>query len=202
MSLIHRVRAGDEQAWKRFVYIYSPLIYSKCRNKNLDSHDSVEILQEVFLRVHNSISTFVPTKKKASFRSWLRTVAGNVVVDHFRTLKERHQELDSATLTLQLNSLSKSLLTNEFDGESSQSADSDEIPQRSDTQMIVSQAMEQVRREFETRTWQAFWRFGIDGVPAKSVGEELGMSHGAVRQAKHAVKERLKIELEGLVDEW
>ncbi len=193
MSLIRRVQSGDEQAWIQFVHIYSPLIYSKCRSKNLNAHDSVEILQEVFYRVHTSIQRFTPTKENASFRSWLRTVAGNVVVDHFRTLKERHKALDSATLTLQLNSLSKSLLTRE--------PDSDSVPQYSETQMIVAQAMQQVRMEFETRTWQAFWRFAIDGMPAKEVGDELGMSEGAVRQAKLAVKKRLKTELDGLIDE-
>jgi len=197
MSLIRRVQSGDEQAWIQFVHIYSPLIYSKCRSRNLNSHDSVEILQEVFFRVHTSITGFTPAKAKASFRSWLRTVAGNVVIDHFRTLKERHQELDSATLTLQLNSLSRSLLTNDSDP----ATDSDVITPLSDTHLIVSQAMEQVRGEFETRTWQAFWRFAIDGVAAKDVGDELGMSEGAGRQAKLAVKKRLKLELDGRVDE-
>lgn len=188
-SLLHRVQAGDKDAWTRFVHIYSPVIYSKCRSKNLNANDSAEILQEVFLRVHRSINSFRPTKQKASFRSWLRVVAGNVVADHFRALKARHRELDSATLTLQLNSISAAML----------SEDDAQITARTEEQEIVSRAMEHVRSEFESQTWRAFWRFAIDGVSAKEVGEELGMSAGAVRQAKLAVKTRLEAELDGLI---
>ena len=39
--------------------------------------------------------------------------------------------------------------------------------------------MELVRAGVEDRTWQAFWRFAVDGRPVADVAEELGMSVAA-----------------------
>ncbi len=44
------------------------------------------------------------------------------------------------------------------------------------------------------RTWEAFRRFGVDGVPAGQVAEELGLSENAVILAKSRVLKRLREE--------
>ena len=66
-SLIRRVRNGEQDAWERFVSLYSGVIYSKCRNSELSPDDSSDILQEVFRRVYTGLPRFSPQKDTASF---------------------------------------------------------------------------------------------------------------------------------------
>ncbi len=49
-------------------------------------------------------------------------------------------------------------------------------------------------RTFSPPTWEAFRRFGVDGVPAVQVAEELGLSENAVILAKSRVLKRLRME--------
>ena len=48
--------------------------------------------------------------------------------------------------------------------------------------------------DFTPTTWEAFRRFGVDGVPAGQVAEELGLSENAVILAKSRVLKRLREE--------
>ena len=59
-------------------------------------------------------------------------------------------------------------------------------------QHFVHRALRMIESDFEPSTWQAFWRTTIDGQSAPDVAEELNMSPGAVRQAKHRVLARLR----------
>ena len=61
---------------------------------------------------------------------------------------------------------------------------------------LLRRALELIRVEFEEPTWQAFWRTTADGLSAIDVAAELGLSPGAVRQAKYRVLRRLRQELD------
>jgi RNA polymerase sigma-70 factor (ECF subfamily) len=76
-------------------------------------------------------------------------------------------------------------------GESDDESASDEAPVRA----LFECALGLIRPEFTDRTWQAFWRTAVDDQPAPDVGQELGMSAGAVRVAKCRVLQRLREEL-------
>ena len=57
---------------------------------------------------------------------------------------------------------------------------------------LVRQVMEQVSAEFEPQTWTAFCKTTLDGLPAASVAEELGISVDSVYQAKSRVLRKLR----------
>jgi DNA-directed RNA polymerase specialized sigma24 family protein len=62
--------------------------------------------------------------------------------------------------------------------------------------------MRRVRGEVQEATWQAFWRTAVDGEEAQRVGDELGLSVGAVYIARTRVLARIREavrELEGEV---
>src|SRR5262249_10232281 len=60
---------------------------------------------------------------------------------------------------------------------------------------LYRQAVEQVRDEFEERTWQMFWRTVIEGRSPTALAKELGVTPAAVPQAKSRVLRRLKQEM-------
>jgi DNA-directed RNA polymerase specialized sigma24 family protein len=64
--------------------------------------------------------------------------------------------------------------------------------------IILRGLLEQIRPDFEHRTFQAFLKVAIDGRPAKDVAEELGMTRNNVDQAKFKVRKRLEQEFEAL----
>jgi hypothetical protein len=59
--------------------------------------------------------------------------------------------------------------------------------------------LEQVRGDFEDRTWQAFCQTVLDGRSPASLTTELGMTAPAIRQAKAHVLRRVKEEVGDLL---
>ena len=50
-SLLEQVHAGNPESWRRFVFLYAPLILSQCHRAGLREHDAEEVAQEVFQTV-------------------------------------------------------------------------------------------------------------------------------------------------------
>ncbi|MEZ6060091.1 MAG: sigma-70 family RNA polymerase sigma factor [Planctomycetaceae bacterium] len=188
-SLLCRVARGDQQAWKEFVGIYSALIYSRCRSRNLSPDDSADVLQNVFIRVHHSISQFRRDRPGYSFRRWLRTITRNAIVDLLRFRAQDPALLGPNTLA-------------GWFGREGDFLDDEATFSVSDgsTELVVRRALDAIRDDFEFTTWQAFWRTAVDDQPAVQVAEELNLNPGTVRQAKYKILRRLRDELQGLFD--
>ena len=65
--------------------------------------------------------------------------------------------------------------------------------------LVLRQALESIRVDYETNTWQAFWRTAVDGEPTADVAQDLGLTPGNVRQARYKILKRMREELEGLL---
>jgi RNA polymerase sigma-70 factor (ECF subfamily) len=59
---------------------------------------------------------------------------------------------------------------------------------------VVDKLLAVVQADFATTTWEAFRRFGVEGVPAGRVAQELGLSENAVILAKSRILKRLREE--------
>lgn len=189
-SLLRRVIDGDQHAWEQLVHVYSGLIYSRCRRRNVPSQDAADVLQEVFRRVHRKIPEFRRDQTGQGFRRWLRVIARNVINDYNRTLIEKPLSLDqpdqlSADLSLLAHSVS----------------DASGIMHRSEASLIVRNTLELIQIDYEHRTWQAFWKTVVDGKPAVEVANELGLAPGTVRQARYKILRRLRTELAELAQD-
>lgn len=184
-SLIARARARDERAWERLVHLYAPLVSRWCRGVGLQVSDEADVLQEVFRSVAQNLGRFRNDRPGDSFRAWLHTLTRSKIQDHFRAQQRGPLPLGGSTILRLLHALPAAEArssTSEHDEDSE----------------ITSRALQFLRSEFEERTWRAFLRTAVDRVPAKEVGEELGMSAGAVRVARSRVLKRLREELADL----
>ena len=63
---------------------------------------------------------------------------------------------------------------------------------------LFALACEQVRRDFQESTWQAFWRTAIQAQSGKEVAGALGLTTAAVYLAKRRVTERLRQQIDYL----
>jgi RNA polymerase sigma-70 factor, ECF subfamily len=185
LSLLQRVKEQDSDAWDRLVDLYGPLIFLWCRRAGLNREDAKDVVQEVWIALKPRICSFRRDRPKDSFRGWLYGITRNKIGDHWRNREPRGKGGSSAAEVL--------------GNVPAPQSDSDELV-ASDKQILMRQALEIIRPEFENRIWRAFWRVAVDECPAKEVAAELGMTVGAVYQAKYRVLHRLRDEMSGLLD--
>lgn len=84
LTLLNRVRTGDEAAWKRLVEIYGPLVFRKCQTKGLDSDDAAEVTQDVFAAACNGLNSFEKETPGYRFFHWLRSITTHKIADRYR----------------------------------------------------------------------------------------------------------------------
>lgn len=89
-QLLARIGNGDEKALGDLYDRYSRLIYSMVLRITHSESETTEIVQDVFLTVWRSATSFDAERAKIS--TWLTTVARNKAIDRHRTLQRRLPE--------------------------------------------------------------------------------------------------------------
>lgn len=96
-------RNASEPAANALVSKYYKEMYAFHYKQTLDAEQSLDLTQELFIAVLQSIHVY--DSKKASFRTWLYRIASNRVVDYFRSKNYRYaqftQPIDDATHELE-----------------------------------------------------------------------------------------------------
>jgi RNA polymerase sigma-70 factor (ECF subfamily) len=183
-TLLERVRdPSNQQAWGRFVQLYTPLLYSWASRSGLCEADAADLVQEVFLTLLHKLREF-RYDRDGSFRGWLRIV-----------LQNKWRELQRRRIPIPLDAGAAPLadLPDRADG-----AWLDEAEYR---ECLVQRALELVQGDFSPATWKAWQEYAIASRPVAEVAQELGMTNHAVYLAKARVLLRLRQELNGLLDE-
>ena len=85
-ALVRRCIAGDAAAWEELVRQQNRRIYNICYRFTGSSSDAEDLTQEVFIRLYRTMASYEPDK--GSFKTWLTTLARNMLVDHFRRTRQ------------------------------------------------------------------------------------------------------------------
>jgi RNA polymerase sigma-70 factor (ECF subfamily) len=182
VSLLERLRQpAQNQAWARFVELYTPLLFHWARRQGCQEAEAADLVQEVLLLLMRKLPEFTYDHHR-SFRGWLHTVARNC----WQNLRRR-AELPRAADAPDLADIAAP------DGD-------DFFAEAEYRQRLVGRALALMRADFQPATWQACWECVVNAKPAAVVAQELGLSLGAVYMAKSRVLSRLRQELNGLVD--
>ncbi|MCA9175105.1 MAG: sigma-70 family RNA polymerase sigma factor [Planctomycetales bacterium] len=187
-SCLNGLRQRDPDQWRRFARVYSPLVYEWCRRARIPAHDSADIVQETFGAVSERIDSFRRDQLGDSFQGWLWGIARHKILDHFRMLAKHPVAAGGSSAQQMLNQLPELL---------AESPTQNDLAQ--DRQLVVRRALELLKSDFEDRTWRAFCRLVMENVDAKTVANELGMTPGAVYNAKYKVLRRLREEFSELL---
>jgi RNA polymerase sigma-70 factor, ECF subfamily len=189
LSLLERIRNGDNSGWQRVVDLYTPLARHWCRRWGVQGADADDVLQEVFRAAAANIAGFRRDRAGDTFRGWLRAITRNRVLAFFRGRQDQPAAAGGSEAQQRLQEIPEL------------GCDDPEDPVETEQfSLLVRRAMVQLRGEFQAKSWQAFWRTTVDQQPSSEVGAELGMSANAVRMAKSRVLHRLREELGDLVE--
>jgi RNA polymerase sigma factor (sigma-70 family) len=86
-ELVSMAQTGSQAAFNALVDRYTPVIYRMARGITRGHHDAEDVVQETFLKAFNSLDRF--TAVKASFRTWVLTIARNQSINVFSALKRK-----------------------------------------------------------------------------------------------------------------
>jgi RNA polymerase sigma-70 factor (ECF subfamily) len=189
LTLLERLRTpGDQQAWLRFVRLYTPLLYHWARRAGLVGQDVEDLVQDVFELLLRKLPEF-RYEQGGSFRNWLRVVALN-------KWRERSRR--------QLGPLRKpgALATANLDQVAAPVADIplDAFEEAEYRRQLVQRALQLIEPEFSPAAWTAFQQHVVAGHDAGAVAKALGIRVGTVYAAKSRVLTRLRRELDGLIE--
>ena len=105
MDLISRAQTGDREAFAALFEQYKNLVYKTAYLILGEAGEAEDALQEIFLLVHKSLSSFDP--HKGAFTTWLHRITLNFCLNHRR--KRHHSSLEDISSTPAIEFPSKRL---------------------------------------------------------------------------------------------
>jgi RNA polymerase sigma-70 factor (ECF subfamily) len=186
LSLLERARRREPGAWNRLIDLYRPLVLYWCRRAGITGPDAEDVSQEVFAGAAGGLERFHRDQPGDTFRGWLRGITRNQVLLYQRKNQHQARGQGGSEGWERLRDVPDPL------------GNPDEQEQ-TEVSQLYHRALEQLRGDFEERTWRAFCRTVIDGRSPVTLTQELGMTAVAIRQAKARVLRRLKEEVGDLI---
>ena len=179
-SLLLRVRdPADREAWAEFSEIYRPVICRLARLKGLQAADAEDLAQQVLISIANAIERWEPEPGRAKFRTWVRRIAQNAILNALtRGAPDKASGDDNDHLLLQQSPARTG-------------PDSDLLKTEYRREVFVW-AARQIRDEFTEDTWNSFWLTAVAGQEVDDVATQLGRSRGSVYASRSRVMKRLK----------
>jgi len=180
LSLLERLREPNpHDSWARFAKLYTPLLLLWAQRQGLREQDAADLVQDVFLTLVQKLSAY-QHGGAGSFRNWLYTILLNRHRDYCRR----------RSLPIAPEAVSALAAV----------AEPNPVEEAEYQRLLVGRALQLMQAEFSTKTWKACWEHVVNSRPAAEIAAELGISAGSVYVAKSRVLNRLRQELQGLLD--
>lgn len=170
MDLINRCRIGDEQAFAALFHQYKNLVYKTAYLMLDDADEAEDVLQDVFVRVFRSLSTF--KSSKGAFTTWLYRITVNCC--RGRRRKRRF-------ITLSLEKVSPSALAEH-------SPSQDQLEDEEAVRQALSRLSEKLREVVVLRYYS--------GLSYAEIAQILNIPVGTVKSRLDLALKTLRRELE------
>lgn len=179
-GLIEKAQNGDSYAFGKLYDQYAERIYRFIFLKTGHKNDTEDLLHEVFLAGWRTIGSY-ELRNAIPFTSWLYRIAGNRVIDWYRTRKG-HISLDEMTET---NTIPIELTST---GHTS-------ILDALDRRFAMDAVMKGVRALNDTEQSVLLMRY-VEDLSPEEVAHAIGRTTSAVRLIQHRAIAKLKKKLE------
>ena len=183
-SLLIEIRdPTNQRAWCEFADVYRPLIIRLAKIRGLQDADAEDLTQQVLLSVAAAIDRWEYDPKRARFRTWLKRVADNAIINALSRAKPDRGS-GSTSIVVRL------------DEEPASDGPTSELLCIEFRREVFRWAAREIQKEFRPETWDAFWLSCVDGVSVSELTEQLGKSRGAIYVARSRVISRLQQKIE------
>lgn len=171
-ALVVLVKDGSHDAFSELYDIFIDQIYRYVfyRVKSSDAEDLVEV---VFLKIWENIDKY-KVQAKTSFSAWLYRIAHNLVVDYYRSKKDKEFDelsIDIATKDREHNAI--------------------RMAERSLDKDNLKKGMKNLKKSYQDIILYKF----INELTNSEIAEILGKSEGSLRILQHRALKALKHEL-------
>ena len=191
MTLVREAQAFDDDAWRRLVEIYTPLIRFWCAHKGVKGHDGGDCCQEVFLRTSRRLPFFKKTKATHTFRGWLRAITNAVVYDHYRKRYDSRAPIivgdPNALDGLPVNSSHSESSDSEQEKRSTKSSMT-----RDERYLLARRVIAVIQNEFSSLQTNAFFDVVMHQRKPRDVAEDLKTSVNNIYKAKCRILARIR----------
>lgn len=185
-TLLERVRdPGNQEAWERFVQLYTPFFFNWAARAGLQQQDAADLVQEVFVLLLRNLPKF-QYQHDGSFRGWLQRVVQN---------KWREIERRRAPMPILANIPGIPLANVPAP------PDTDLFDETEHRNYLVQRALVLIQGDFELTTWRAWQEYAVAGRPVEEVARELKITPHAVYLSKARVLRRIREEISGFLDD-
>jgi len=187
LTLLTRLKAaGDGDAWRLFVDLYTPVVYRYCRSRSLQDADARDVAQQVLAIVMQAIENFEYDPQRGRFRDWLGTIALHELLRNQRKDRRAGKGIGAGQgdwATERLEGPVDSAWLEEFNA------------------YVFATALERIRADFDPADWQAFDSTWLGEVKPQDAAVQLGTTTAWIYKARYRVLQRLRAEIEFLTND-
>lgn len=180
LSLIEEIQANQsDDAWRDFCAIYDGLIQGWLARQGVQPADADDVRQESMATVFKEIGSFEHSGRTGAFRRWLR----NIVSNRLRRLwdkKSNQRKKEGVELSVLADQLA--------DDSSRLSA----VWDHEHDIYVIDKILDSLTNQFPQQSIRVFRKVAIQGENDRQIADELGITLGALRVAKHRVLKAVK----------
>ncbi len=170
-ALVAKVKEGDHDAFSDLYDIFIDHIYRYVYYR-VHSNDAEDLVETIFLKVWENINKY--NAKKRAFSAWIFRIAHNLVVDYYRSSKDRGYEelgIDIASKDREHNPIRKA--------------------ERGLDNEILKKAIKKLKKNYQEIIIQKF----INELSNTEIAQIMKKSEGSLRILQHRALKALRREL-------
>lgn len=170
-DLLDAARRGEPGAFEELVELTHRRVYTLAYRLVGDRHEAEDVAQEAYLRAYRSLRGF---RGEASFETWLYRITANAAMSHLRRRGRFGDVLTEDDERLVRESAPR---------------DSDEVVERDEVERALATLPPGQRTVVLLKD--------VYGFSCQEIGEQIGISEGAVKVKLHRARRRLKEKVYG-----
>ncbi|WP_406694093.1 sigma-70 family RNA polymerase sigma factor [Singulisphaera sp. Ch08] len=171
------LRAGSEETWREFNFLYGGWIYSLARRWGLTKEDARDMVQEIMMNVYRSLHLFHRDRNDSTFQGWIYRIARNHVADHL----ERSQRMTTVSFDRCPESIPDP-----------NSPDESFILPEEERVRLRARLEELAAGHFRSDSWAVFVAIELEGASTSEVSQQLHVNADTIRKQISRVRSWLR----------
>ena len=185
ITLLEKLRnQHDDTSWNEFVAHYGRYIGTIILHLGVPSNDIDDLVQDTLTNLWKSLPNYDYRPEHCKFRSWLKVVTRNTVVQYFRKCGRS-------------NRLKEQIDIHKADFEDHITSEIDQLAEREWKLHIAQLAWTNIQSEFNEKTRECYLLLS-EGFSAVEVAEKMDLKVNTVHVFRQRIKAKLKSEIRQL----